>query len=347
MENYRTLQRLSHPARCAAVVKADCYGLGAAEIVPALHGAGCTDFFVATLSEAKRVRALLGAAPDVYVLNGLPPGAEATAASLRLIPVLNSVEHCRRWSRVGFAPAALQVDTGMSRLGLSPDEAEELAADHRLRERLDLVLLMSHLADADEADNGSTGQLAVFEHARALFPGVPASLANSAGIFLGDAFGMDVTRGGAALYGIETGPRATGIRPVVSLKVRVIQLRSIDAGAGVGYGFAFRAPRPMRLATLGVGYADGWSRSLSPAGAAWLDGQRLPIVGRVSMDSFVVDVSDLDPQEITVGDVLELIGDHQSVDDLARQSGTIGYEVLTNLGARFGRFYLSKTEQAA
>src|SRR5690606_6932355 len=135
---------------------------------------------------------------------------------------------CRRWSRIGAAPAALQVDTGMSRLGLSSDEVDELAADHRLRERLDIVLLMSHLADADEAENGSARQLACFEHARARFPGVPTSLANSAGIFLGEAFRMDLTRAGAALYGIKTGPRAAGIRPVVSLKVRVIQLRSIE-----------------------------------------------------------------------------------------------------------------------
>lgn len=340
VENYRTLQASAQPARCAAIVKADCYGLGAAEIAPALQRDGCRDFFVTTLAEARRLRALLGSAAAIYVLNGLPAGAEVSAAALGLIPVLNTLEQCRRWSRLGAAPAALQVDTGTSRLGLRLAEAEDLACDVRLRDRLDLVLVMSHLAHVDAAQPPTAAQLAAIARVRALFPGVPTSLANPAGGGPDAMLPGDMARPGAALYGLKTGPQVPLLCPVVSLKARILQLRTIAKGLGAGYGLNAPALEPMRVATLGVGYADGWRRSLAASGAAWLDGCRLPTVGPISMDSFMVDVTNVDSADIAPGDVVELIGDHQSVDDVARQAGTIGHEILTGLGARFGRFYL-------
>lgn len=335
--NYRTLVAQVAPARCAGVVKADSYGLGADKIAPALWQAGCRDFFVALIGEGLALRDILGPEARIYVLNGLPPGAENAAVSANLIPVLNSLAQCRAWKDTG-RPAVLQVDSGMSRMGLSVADQEALLADEELLESLDLVLLMSHLANADEPDHeGNLSQHAGFLAASSLFPKLPLSLANSAGSFHGDSFHLDLCRPGAVLYGIEAGPRVVGIKPVVQLEARVGQLRDIPAGASIGYGYQFTADKPMRLATISVGYADGWPRSLSNRGAAWFSGQRLPIVGRVSMDSFVVDAGAV--PELAEGDLVELIGEHQSADDVARDAGTIGYEILTNLGRRYHRIY--------
>ena len=235
--NYRALATRVSPASCAAVVKADAYGLGASRVAPALAEAGCTEFFVAVLDEALDLRRVLGPKPRIFVLNGLQSGSETVCSEAGLTPVLNSLEQCRNWSRMVRRPAVLQVDTGMSRLGLSVAEQEYLLASDLLAD-LNLVLLMSHLANADEpGHSGNAAQLAAFDAARARFPTLAASLANSAGIFLSPQYHFDLCRPGAALYGIEIGPLAKGIEPVISLDAAITQLRSVERGTSVGYGY--------------------------------------------------------------------------------------------------------------
>ena len=341
-ENYRRLKARLHGAACAAVVKADGYGLGAAVVASALREEGCRSFFVAHAAEGVSLRRALGDSPEIYVLNGIYPGAEDDCAEAGLTAVANSAAQLAAWrdaaQRLGRRlPVAVQVDSGMSRLGMSAAEVEAVGPD--AFDGLDLRLVMSHLACADEADNPvNEMQRKAFDAARSKLPEAPASLANSSGIFLGDAFHYDLARPGAALYGVNPTPgQDNPMRQVVRLEAQVIQTRDLETGIGVGYGHSFRTGAPLRAATIAIGYADGWPRRASAA--AWYGGRKLPFAGRVSMDSIVLDVSSLDADELAPGDLVELIGDHQTIDDLAELSGTIGYEILTGIGHRFHRRY--------
>lgn len=355
--NYRMLvDRLGPSVAVAAVVKADAYGLGATRVAPALRAAGCEDFFVAHLSEALSLKPALRRAANIYVLNGLQPGAEGACAEAGVTPVINSLAQARRWRdlarRLGRPlPAALQVDTGMSRLGLPPAEVERLAADPSFFDDVPLALLMSHLACADEPERSANAdQLAAFEALARRLPAARRSLANSGAAFLPAAFHGDLARPGVSLYGAA--PNADGpnpMAPVVRLDARVIQVRDLSAGQGVGYGLTYAREAPGRLATIAVGYADGWLRSLSNRGAAYYRGVRLPIAGRVSMDSITLDASALADHGLTLGlgDEVELLGPHQSLEDVARDAGTIPYEILTSLGRRYSRAYLDAARDTA
>ncbi len=344
--NYRTIAGRIAPARCGAVVKANAYGLGVAMVGPALYREGCRTFFVAQLCEAGPLAQVLGSDAEIIILNGIDPGSEALCAEPGFVPVLNSATQVERWRTLARAkgrplPAALQVDSGMSRLGLPPVEAIDLASHPAFAREVDLRLVMSHLACADEpARAANAEQLARFRAVHAHFPGVPASIANSGGAFLGGEFHGDLARPGVALFGVDPGPLAEGLRPVVRLDARILQIRTIEAGTGVGYGFEHIAAARQRLATIAIGYADGWPRCLGGVGAAWHGGMRLPIVGRVSMDSTTVDISALPEEALHEGDFVELIGPSQSLDQVARDAGTIAYEILTQLGARHARIYL-------
>ena len=351
--NYRRLQRAAAPAELAAVVKADAYGLGAAVVVPALLAAGCRHYFVAHLSEALAIRPLLPAGCPLYVLNGLAPGAAALCADSGIIPVLNSTSQIAGWrqlARARGAPlaAVLQVDSGMSRLGLSVSETELLAADDSFRQEVPLRAIMSHLACADDRkDPASEQQRQCFRQLAALFPGTPRSLANSAGCLLDAGFHFELARPGIALYGGDPQhPLDQPFQPVVRLDARIVQLRTVADGAGAGYGFSWRASGTRRLATLSVGYADGWLRSLSNRGAAYVHDIRAPIAGRVSMDSIIIDVTAVPEGQIAEGDLVELIGPNQRLDDVARDAGTISYEILTSLGRRYERRVLAFQEPA-
>lgn len=344
-ENYRRLKTLLGGRRCAGVVKADGYGLGASVVARALQKEGCDSFFVAHAGEGLDLRAALGARPAIHVLNGLPPGAEAQAAAAGLIPVANSGEQIAAWRdaarRLGRTlPVAVQVDSGMSRLGMAPADVEALGREPDGFAGLDLVLVMSHLACADEKDHpANRAQLAAFERLRRLLPPAPASLANSSGIFLGPEYHFDLARPGAALYGINPTPHADNpMLPVVRLEAKVIQTRTIGEGVGIGYGHAAIADGPLRMATISLGYADGWRRRA--AAFAHFGDVRLPFIGRVSMDSIILDISDLPDGTLKAGDMVEMIGPWQTLDEVARYSGTIAYEVLTSLGHRFHRRYL-------
>jgi alanine racemase len=343
-DNWRALRDRAG-GDCAAVVKADAYGLGATKVAPVLAAAGCRRFFVAHLDEAAAIRPLLPEAATVHVLNGLPPGAEADCAGIGAVPVLNGRGQIDAWARLASRlgrrlPAAIQVDSGMSRLGLSPAELDAL--DDAALAGIAPDLVMSHLACADEPDHpANAAQLAAFAAARRLLPPAPASLANSSGVFLGAAYHFDLVRPGAALYGVNPTPgRANPMRPVVRLQGKVVQTREVGAGAGVGYGLSWTAPGPTRLATVSVGYADGYLRSLSGRGVAWLDGTALPLAGRVSMDTITLDVGAAPEGAIGPGTLVDLISPEHGVDAAAERAGTIGYEILTSLGARYARRYL-------
>jgi alanine racemase len=347
--NHRLLARLAAPAAVAGVVKADAYGLGAAQVAPALARAGCRDFFVAQLGEALALRPLLPPDATLTVLNGVLAGEEAAFAANALRPALNDLGQVARWAaaarRRGHAlEAAIQFDTGMSRLGLSPAEADRLAADPGLASGIDVALVMSHLVVSEELDHPlNRVQLERFAALRRHWPLVRASLANSSGVFLGPEWRFDLVRPGAATYGINPlpGPSSNGanpMQPVATLTAPVLQVRAIDHPESVGYGATHRVGGPTRIATIGCGYADGWLRSLSNRGSAFVGASRVPVVGRVSMDLITLDVTSV--PDLAVGDRVELMGPHLPVDDVAEAAGTNGYEVLTRLGTRFHRVYI-------
>lgn len=347
--NYRRLRSLSAPATVAGVVKADAYGLGLEAVAPVLWNENCRDFFVATPGEAERLRRIL---PDatIFVLGGLHD-APAAFATLGLVPVLNSMDEVETWRRFARAarrdraPAALHVDTGMNRLGLDPEDAARIARDDLAGAPGTVVLVMSHLACAESpGDPANPAQRDLFRRVAALFPRARASLANSGGVFLGAGYAFDLTRPGIALYGgdpagkgaagRELGARSGEMLPVVRWHGRILQVRAVDAGAGIGYGATFRAPGPMRIATVGVGYADGYPRALSNRSYATIGGRRAPLVGRVSMDLLTLDITGLPPDACRVGAMAELIGPGRDIDALASDAGTIAYEVLTGLSRR-------------
>lgn len=322
------------------MVKADAYGCGQAAVAPALWAAGCRTFFVAHLGEAATLRRALPAAA-IYVLNGLPPGAAPAYAAMDLRPVLGSVEEVSDWA--AFArrarPAALHVDTGMNRLGLPVPEALALADDPRIA-AAGIDLVMSHLVSAElpgEAVNAR--QIADFARVRAAFPGLAASLANSSGVFLGSRAHHDLLRPGYALFGGNPTPGAANpMRPVVRLDATILQLRHVAAGAQAGYNGRWTAPGPRRLATLSLGYADGYPRAASGRGHALVGGVACPILGLVSMDLIILDVTGA--PAAGRGAVATLIGDALDLDTVGRAAGTIGYEILTGLGSRYVRTYI-------
>jgi len=349
--NYRLLRARGAQdganAACAAVLKADAYGLGMPQVARALLGEGCRSFFVAHLDEGIRLRQVVPADCTIHVMHGAMPGTARDCVEHMLLPVLNDPGQIAEWRALARAlghalPAALQVDTGMSRMGLARLELDRLRQDPAWLDGVDLQLVMSHLACADEpAHPLNAHQRLRFDELRALFPGVPASLANSSGVFLGGAWHGDLLRPGCALYGINPQPgRANPLAQAVSLAARVVQLRTVAAGDIVGYGARYVATGERRIATIAIGYADGWLRALSGQSQALVDGVAAPFAGTVSMDSITLDVTGIPEQRIAPGQTVDLLCAQQTVDDVAGQAGTIGYEVLTRLGSRFHRQYI-------
>lgn len=355
--NWRQLSSMASQAECAAVVKADGYGLGAAEVGKALQKAGCRRFFVAHSEEALALRQAL---PDatIHILHGPTAGGEAALAAARLTPVLSTPGQIAAWSQLAKKlnrrlPAALHVDTGMNRLGLSDAEAYAVATDPTRLDGIDLAFVMSHLACSDEPDHPlNRRQAEAFAALRQRFPNLKGSLANSAGIFLGPQYHHDILRPGIALYGANplapsAGPRreASRMAEVVHLQGKILQVRSVDRGQTVGYGAGYIVEKPTQIATVAVGYADGFSRALSGRGSAIIKGRqghvRVPIAGRVSMDLITLDVSALDASDCRPGMPVSLLGGGIDLDEQAALAGTIGYELLTQLGKRYRRIYKS------
>jgi alanine racemase len=351
--NWQELGRRAMPSECAAVIKADGYGCGIEPVARALAVAGCKTFFVADLTEARRVHTV---SPDaaIYVLNGLLSGTAPAFREVGARPVIGSLVELAEWDAFCSANqwrggAALHVDTGMNRLGISTDEAAALA--QRIRaENHGITLLMSHLACAEQpAHPLNERQLKLFREVRLLYRGIPGSLANSSGIFLGNGAHCDMVRPGAALFGVNPTPgHRNPMRPVVELQARILQLRNVPKGETIGYNATWTAKHATRVAVVGVGYADGYPRAGSasdtaPGADAIVAGRRCPLAGRVSMDLLTIDVTALPDQSVRRGDLVTLIGGEIGVDDLATAAGTIGYEVLTSLGRRYTRIYQSSS----
>jgi len=340
--NYRTYRRVTGPTAVAAVVKADAYGLGAGRVAPALAQAGCDSFFVARLEEGVALRALLPGA-RIFVLDGAHPDSVPALIRFSLTPVLNSLAQISTWSAAagtGALDAVLHVDTGMNRLGLPREELAVLASEQDKRlAGVNLVLVMSHLACADEPGNRlNQEQLSRFRQALAMLPPAPASLAASHGTMLSPDYHFDLVRPGVALYGADpqkpeghAGKSAPNLMQAAAvLTARVLQVRRIDLGESVGYAATFHAKRPSMIATIALGYADGIPRTLSNQGVAAIGGARVPVVGRVSMDLMTLDVSEL-PTPPQVGDTVELLGDTISLGEVAERAATNEYEILTRL----------------
>jgi len=348
--NWRKLEKTAVPAECAGVVKANAYGCGAEQVARALANAGCKTFFVATLEEAKVVRGAVPESAAVYVLDGYFQNSGDAYARINCRPVIGDLNQLAEWDvfcrRSGWSGgAAIHIDTGMNRLGLTIAEAQAIiprinAGDHGI------TLVMSHLVAAEQLNSTiNARQLTAFREIASLFSGVPAALSNSSGIYLGAQFQFDMVRPGAALYGINPTPEADNpMQPVVDLKARIVQIRNIERGETVGYGGTWTARRSTRLAIVSAGYADGYFRAASAndgtrGAEVVVAGKRCPIAGRVSMDLMAIDVTDLDKSAVRRGHMATLIGEGITVDELAHHFGTIGYEVLTSLGRRFARVY--------
>ena len=339
--NYRLCQT-HHQGDVGAVVKADAYGLGAGPIAGQLLQDGCQHFFVATLAEARQLRATLAdrpaaTEPEIYVLEGLLESPQAYGAQ-QLTPILNTLDQCRRWAATGL-PMVLHVDTGLQRLGLSSAEFAQLMSESTP----DVSLLMTHFACADEVQHPANAQqLQHFQQLRGQLESVlqrqvTVSVGNTAGLLQFDC-GPQLSRAGVGLYGGNPFSGADNpFRPVVCLEGQVLQLRELPAETPVGYGATYITHQPTRIATIGLGYADGVPRLLSNCGRVWLRDGYVPIVGRVSMDLLTVDVSQLG--EVNPGDWVEVIGSHISLDEVAAHAQTISYEILTGLSRRASRVY--------
>ena len=346
--NLGWLRSLAGRAEVAPVVKADAYGLGIAAVAPRLWSQGARSFFVARVAEGESLRALLGSAGRIYVLDGCPPGAAARMARAGLTPVLNSLPQVEAWSlqaQAGRArlDAALHIDTGLNRLGLRPEEARALADARDRLAGLDVELVLSHFACADDPrDPGAAmtaRQTQAFLDVAALFPGARRSLANSAGVATGGDALQDLVRPGIALYGGGPfGRPEPALRPVAMLDAPVLQVRSVRPGESVGYGAAFSATTPLRVAVAAVGYADGVLRAGSPRGYGWLNGSACAFLGRISMDLIALDATGC---QAAPGDRVELFGANLALDQAAAAAGTIAYELLTRVGSRVQRRYLA------
>lgn len=355
-ENWRDMAQRSGKARTSAVVKADAYGMGIEDCGATLYHAGARDFFVATVAEGATLRPH---APEarIFVLSGVWPGQEAQVFSNDLVPVVASEEQLSFWMALmaerGEHPFALHVDTGFNRLGLPLEDALFLADDVTRPASFDPVLVLSHLACADTPSSPmNKAQLESFQQLVTAFEGVESSLSASAGIFLGADYHFDLTRPGIALYGGEAvNGMANPMRAVAKAQARILQIRDAKEGQTVSYGGSLRLARASRLAIAAVGYADGYHRSLSGSGIplremgpgvayGFINGYKVPVAGRVTMDLTIFDVTDVPPSAIRAGDYIELFGPNMPVDDVARAAGTIGYEMLTGLGLRYEREYL-------
>jgi alanine racemase len=344
-QNYRIVKSMGSAA-VAPVLKADGYGTGAIQAFQALHKEGARQFFVATPEEAAELRSLSNDV-EIFILGGFYKGADQDYIQGGFTPVLNSIEEIARWAALSKTagrklPAAIHFDTGMNRLGLGKDETQKLITDPSLLGGIDLRLIMSHFACSDEKDHDMNArQAAIFAKIATAFPRVPKSLCNSSGVFRDKNWHYDLLRPGFCLYGGNPTPETTNpMRSVVELSVRILQTRCVKAGENAGYGASHMFQIDTSLATVALGYADGFHRAGRNTAKLYWNGQPCPIVGRVSMDLIIVDTGGIKGAKPETGDLLEVLGPHQSVDQLAADCGTIGYEILTSLGKRYVRTYI-------
>ncbi len=347
IHNYQLINNKVGNTECAAVLKADAYGMGASVVAKALDKVGCSTFFVATIDEGIELRACFSKnEKQIAVLSGLLEGSEDIFYSNKLTPVLNDTEQIKKWAIYNqqkkiSAPSILHIDTGMNRLGLTINELYDIIKNPTELKELNVEWIMSHLACGDQPrDIMNEKQLSVFLNAKKEFPNVKASLANSAGVFLGQSYHLDMVRPGIALYGSGSGSiPSKPLKQVIKLYSRILQIRTLSTGASVGYGASYRVSKATRVATVGLGYADGYLRSLSNCSWVFFNGLRLPVIGRISMDYITIDITQIASEKIKTGDFIEIIGDKFTLDDLATVANTVPHELLTRLGTRHHRIY--------
>jgi len=356
--NYHIITEQLGGIKPSAVIKADGYGLGAVPIAITLANAGCQIFFVANLEEGISLRNALNqngisdySFIEIHVLNGLMPNTEDIYEIFRLVPVLNSLDQIFNWNLFcekieKTLPCDIHADTGLCRLGLPTEELDRLELEPARIQNLNINLIISHLACADEPEHPkNTEQLNAFNKVRRILPQGRASLANSSGVFLGSDYHFDLARPGAALYGLAPFPdQANPMAQVIRLQGKIVQVRNIDTPKTVGYGATYLADGPARIATVSLGYADGFFRCLSSKGIGYIDDFPVPVVGRVSMDLITLDITDVPEKLCPLNGLVDLIGPKNPIDDIAKKAGTIGYEILTSLGARFHRSYVSANQ---
>lgn len=352
--NWLKLQTVGAGASVAGVIKANAYGLGADKVGSALYAVGCREFFFASIHEALAARAFLSSDAIIYVLGGIRGGDERLLIESNLTPVLCSLSEIDSWAETNTvlgrnASAAIKINTGMTRFGLDVREFESLCSNQNLLRAVNPVLLISHLACADERDHFLNSQQ---QHSfvncakliRPLLPKLRFSLANSSGIFLGGEWHFDLLRPGAALYGINPAPNNSNpMLPVLRLSLPIVQVRKLDASAAIGYGCSVTLPEGARIAVVAGGYADGLHRTLGVQPEGYLNGKLVRAVGRMSMDSTMFDISLLEaPNEQLLGQAIEVINPSLSLEYLSKKSASLGYEILTSLGAgRYPRQYLT------
>ena len=344
VDNWRKLAAMAPGAEAAAAIKADAYGLGMEPVANALVRAGVKTFFVATPEEGVALRRAQASA-DIYILNGLPTGSAPVFLANRLRPSLKSLLDLKTWGTAGQGqPAALHIDSGLNRLGLGPHEVSELSGQLSLLTGIDLRLVMSHLIVSEEQDNPlNLKQLKNFTEAaqRLGLAAKPKSLAASSGIFLGPDYRFQMVRPGASLYGLNPlTNQPNPMRQTVRLEGKILQTRRVEAGMSVGYGATHQVRAPGRIATVGIGYADGFLRRMGNRAIVYIGDHRIPLVGRVSMDLITLDVSAVPEDQAQPGSLVQVLGPKQSPDELAVFAETNGYEILTSLGPRYRRVYL-------
>ena len=346
-DNYRTAQRLAPSAQTACVVKADAYGLGMKQIAHTLSTAGAKSFFVATADEGAELReALRQSNVDIYILNGFFSSQEKLFLAHDLRPCLASLEEVDEWRAVKKSkpPPALHIDTGINRLGLSPRDCKNISPE--IIQEIKPALIMSHLACADRPENKmNQEQLDLFNRARQIGKNIPASLSNTAGLFLGEAFALQMTRPGIGLYGgdpFEQPHADLPFRPVIYLTSLIAQTREIAIGESVGYGASFQANRATRIAIIPAGYADGYARAAHNI-SVFINGRAAPVIARISMDMLIADITDLPHNEAQRGQHVELLGANITISQLARAAKTIAHNIATGLGRRLPRHYISES----
>ncbi len=343
IENYNYLKKSSNGAICSSVVKSDCYGLGAKNIAPKLKDAGCEVFFVATLDEAIDLRKNLGKEPKINVFHGVKFGEEDAFENYNITPVINDFYQLELWSKYSISqskklPSIIHVDTGMNRLGFTYKDTDKLLDSEDLQ-FLDIKYIMSHLSCITEEGHPLNSQqverMAILKNKFKL----PCSLSNSRAIFAGDQYHFDMVRPGSMLYGIKGNACHTKIKNVATLKAKIIQIRDVDEDSFVGYGAMAAVRKGEKIAVVPIGYADGYQRILSNNSHAHIDGVEVPLMGRVSMDMVIINITQFPEGQIKIGDFVEFFGQYQRVDELAERANTIGYEIMTSLGSRYKRIY--------
>jgi alanine racemase len=347
-QNYQVLKSACPNAEVGAAVKADAYGLGAHKIAPILKKNGCKHFFVANCDEGIILRSIIGKDIDIYVFHGVFHNDVETFIEFNLIPVLNHLEQIEIWQKYANKlgqklPCYIHIDTGMHRLGMQESEINTFDIKTHAS-NLDIQCVMSHLLSAEDPEaNCNKMQLEKFNRLSTKFPGATKSLANSSGIFLGPDYHFDLTRPGAAIYGLDPTPYMQNsiIKPIATLKAPIIQLNSLKAGESVGYNGTYinNSKKSCSIATIPVGYADGFLRHFSNKGCVMIESHEAPIIGRISMDLTIIDISNIPSNLIFLGQSVEVLGELLTADKIAKLCGTNGYEILTSLGSRYERIY--------